>query len=351
MRLTRLPPRALRSALLVFAVLPSGLAAQARPTTLYVSDFEGPEYLGRNVATIVNLQVWQTLRKEAPGSSATFGEGLVTWDNNAPITQSHESAERAAKDYAADLVLWGKVSRYGAGVVAQAFLTIAAGNERKVWEIQVDGRTLSLPLPRTRYEFRPIVLSNTIVSRYTSPDALQLYATPSSTTAIGTVGSEFKASRQEGDAALVTTNGKTGWIRLPELSRNRGEVANFTGGVIRILRSDWSGAADLFRKVIADTASPRLLKLDALLYSGVALERSRGNGAALIEQAYALNPYDRSVVSYLLMTQAAKLSRLASGDASRARVKDKGRSLITANRHLFPANDPWLKRCAEIFAP
>ena len=111
---------------LAIALTASAGRTQGRPITLLVPAFEGPQSLGVNVATILNLQVWQTLRKAPypnPGK-VDFGNGMVTWIDKPLAPQTHETAAGAAKNNAADLVLWGKAARYGAGVVAQSYLTI-----------------------------------------------------------------------------------------------------------------------------------------------------------------------------------------------------------------------------------
>ena len=57
--------------------------AIADPTTdeirLYVPAFDGPGSLGKNVATILNLQIWRTLRKEPDKDpkGEDFGRGMM----------------------------------------------------------------------------------------------------------------------------------------------------------------------------------------------------------------------------------------------------------------------------------
>jgi hypothetical protein len=331
--------------------------AQQKAVTLFVPVFDGPGSLGRNAATILNLQVWQTLRK-APfpnPSHVTFGDGLVVWDVNPLTPAGHDEAERAAQRNGADLALWGRALRYGDGVVVQSYLTLvpAVATERPpLWAVTLAGRsgpvTMSVKVPRLRYEFRPIALTTAVVSTYTSPDALKIYASPTSTQPIGEVGSAFKGLEVGGAAARIDTQGRQGWIRLPQLSSNRSEVVDFTGGLIRILRGDWAGAAQLLQNVIANPQTPATLRLDAYLYHGVALERSGRSGTRDFERAVELNAYDQAAVKYLMMSRVVAL-RSVAGSAERSGLVAEGQRLIAANQYLFPANDPWLKKCAEIF--
>ncbi len=339
---------------LAIVAMPLLFAAQQRPVTLFVPAFDGPESLGRNVATILNLQVWETLRK-APypnPSGVTFGDGLVLWDDKPLSSQTPDDAVRAARDNEADLVLWGKAWRYGDGVVVQAYLTIPAADRRPIWEVTVPGpdgaSRIGVELPRLQYEFRPIVLTPAIVDSYSSPSALKLYASPASRVVIGRVGNAFTALEQDRSFARVESDGTRGWIHLPSLSANRSEVVDFVGGIIRVFRADWDGAARLFQKVITNPQTPTTVRLDAHLYRGVALERAGLNVTADFERAYKLNPYDRAAVTYLLMDRVAKLSRMVESDPARSQLLSDARQLVTSNRYLFPAGDPWLKRVTTI---
>jgi hypothetical protein len=326
---------------------------QARPITLLVPPFEGPDSLGTNVAAILNLQVWQTLRKAPFPNPArlSFGDGLVTWIDEPLSSPMHEQAARAAVENDADLVLWGKALRYGTGVVVQSYLTILA-QRPAIWRVALTGSAntsaLEVALPRLRYEFRPIVLGGAIVATNSTPDALRLYPSPTAREPIGRVGSYFTALRQEGAAAQVQSGDVTGWIRLPALSSSRTEVVDFVGGVIRIMRADWAGARTLFGNVITNPQAPTTLKADAHLYRAAALERSGESGADEARRAYALNPYDRTVVSYLAMSQLASAARMTANDSRREGALTETRRLLDANRFLFPARDPWFTRAVAL---
>jgi len=78
------------------------------------------------------------------------------------------------------------------------------------------------------------------------------------------------------DAALVQLpNGVTGWVRMPNLSAVHSEVIDFAGGVIRILRHDWSGALQLSENVVENPRTPLAVLVDAYLYLGIAADKMR----------------------------------------------------------------------------
>jgi hypothetical protein len=331
-----------------------GVLAQPRPLTLLVPPFESSSSLGRNVSTVLNLQVWQTLRK-APSPNPlrlSFGDGMVTWSDQPLPSQTHEAAARSARQNDADIVLWGRAFPYGSGAVVQPYLTIVNTPPSATWQVVVSGpgvnSRLEIGLPRLRYEFRALALEGSLVGRYSTPDALRLYSLPTGGEAIGTVGSYFTAERQDGTAARVRSGDTVGWIRLPELSTSRTEVVDFVGGLIRIMRTDWGGAQTLFTRVIGNVQAPTALKSDAYLFRAVALERSGSSGLEDARRAYALNPYDRATVAYLAMAQVAFAIRTPPNSPGRDRVLGEARALLNANRFLFPRDDPWYTRATAV---
>ena len=95
---------------------------------LYIPAFEGPDSLGKNVATILNLQIWRTLRREPDRDprGEDFGRGMIVWGVTPLKEGSHVGAEQAAtKDnIASQFVLWGETFPYGSGVISQTYFSI-----------------------------------------------------------------------------------------------------------------------------------------------------------------------------------------------------------------------------------
>lgn len=320
-------------------------AASDASVTVFVPAFDGPQALGRNVSTILDLQVWQTLRK-APSPNPlnlNFGDGLVSWATDPLSTPTHAGALAAAGD-SADMTLWGKVAPYGDGVVVQSHLTLKPSDRLAIWQIATPAGPLALRAPHEQVDFRPFVLLGTVVHTYTSPDAIKLFASPTSTEPIGLVGSTIIAHEQDYAAALVETNGLQGWVKLPALSASRTEVSDFVGGLVALLRGDWAWASNWFDKVVANANTSTVVRVDALLYRGVASERAGRSGAADFQRAHDLNPYDRTACSFLLASQIASTLRAPEGSDARASAANAARSFLNANRYLYPADNPWLAR-------
>jgi len=342
-------------ALLVGAA--TGAWGQADRVTLYTPPFLGPGALGQSVATIFNLQLWETLRA-APSPNPkglSFGLGVIVWGR--PLDRyGHEAAEDRAKEIAllAQFVFWGKVYEYGDGAVAQTNLSIPRywdfrQQHPETWELRFhlfDGDLrFEADIPQRRYSFRPIVLAKEIVSRYSQPNALQIHQRQNGGAVIGSVGNEFTRLRQDEDMAEVTSGGKRGWVHLPELSR-RSEVVDFVGGIVRVFRGDWQGAEELMNRVAGNTEAPNELRTDAYLYAGLAQYKQGKQSGDSFAAARALSPNARRCIVYSTMGELAEFARLRDSRANRLERQiplTRAKRFLSDNRPLFPASDSWVE--------
>jgi hypothetical protein len=326
--------------------------------TLYVPAFEGPGALGQNVATILNLQIWHTFR-QAPWPNPNkldFGKGLIVWDPVPLATQSHSEAERRAKELEvfAQIVLWGKAYSYGHGVVVQSYVSIPLyedfrDKKQEIWQVMVKGKTIEVDIPKRRYEMAPIVLTHEVVEKYTLPNALKIYKNPDGNQPIGSVGDVFIGLQFDPNRAKVRSGNITGWVRLPQLAENRTEVVDFVGGLVRILRGDWEGAAKLMKQVVENSLTPTSLRIDAYLYWARALEQSGMSGREVISKAYALNPYSRTTLQYAVMSDLATLARLSAGLSSeKQQIMERIKKTVEEHAYLFPKNDPWMDQLSAV---
>jgi hypothetical protein len=349
-----------------FLVLASWLAlrevsAGADEVRVFVPAFESADALGLNVATVLNLQVWQTLRR-APWPNPkglSFGDGVVIWDKEPLEVPTHAGAERLARmeSVSADVVLWGKAYRFGQGVVVQSHLTLSDGNlMRKTrperWEIRLPTAngsvSLTADLPSHRYTFEPIVLDSAVVAGYSEPSSLKIYSDKAQGRVLGTVGDYFTARQHDGENVLLVSNpGRPeevqGWVRLPRLSETRTEVVDFAGGLVRILRADWSGARALLNRVVQNGHTPSALKTDSLLCLGLLAEKEGRSGRQPIQQAYDINPLSRSSATFLVMAAFAEYTRAAAQGAPAATCDGvrRIRRLMDDHAVLFPEEDAW----------
>jgi hypothetical protein len=137
-------------------------------------------------------------------------------------------------------------------------------------------------------------------------------------------------------------NGVKGWIRLPNLSKERSEVVDFTGGIVRILRKDWEGASKLFQNVAENPRAPTEVRGDSYLYLAIAAAHSGMDPEPWISKAYELNPYSQVVLKYLCM---GELRRIASNSIENKKAAlGKIRGILNSGRPLYPPHDPWFNQ-------
>ena len=328
---------------------------------VFVPAFTGPMALGLNVATILNLQLFRTLRKAPPTNvlNESFGTATIVWDMNPLSEPTHNAAELTASAIpdAVHIVLWGTVEEYAEGVFVQARLTVPKSelqnpNRHEVWQIAFPksaGVTkLALDIPSRQYVFEPIVLERDLVQLYSSPAALKIYRNKTLIAEIGSLqGGRFTAERHEIDGEWLSKP-QRGWLPLPKLGDQTTEVVEFTGGLLRLFRADWNGASELFRNVLNRDSTPTTIKIDSLLYLGLSEEKQQRSGRREFEQAYALNPLSRSTVSYMIMCGFSEYLRTASDMKKKAAIRRIG-DLLEKNRFLFDEQSSWFKNAYNAY--
>jgi hypothetical protein len=346
---------------LLLALLVGALALGARPAaaieirTMFVP-FGGPSELGRSVATILALQFWQTLRKQPPGQAtpADFGDGSVYWVGRQVPIETHQAASTFAQaiDVTAQHVLWGQVHSFDNGALVTSYLTLpdyrdfrAVRNEAWTLTLRQGDRaaTLNVDVPQRVYAFEPIVLPADFVTQYSSPGAIQMMSQKGGGQPLGPLGINFVRIQSDGDYAQVYSNRKTGWVYLPQIGRHKPELIDFAAGIMRVYRTDWQGAIELFGNVLKNESAPTNIRIDSLLY--VIRAKSELGQAAddEVKQALALAPASRRVVQYAAMYYLARCYRPPVKPAA-CRPGDKDFLTGFAERYdaLFAQDDPWL---------
>jgi hypothetical protein len=337
-------------------VAPGSTAALVNPDqiTVYAPAFAGPDALGRNVATILQLQLWHSFRRmpwpDNP-ENHDFGPAVIVWDARTLPELDHASAEVAAgrADLLAQIVIWGRAYPYGGGVAVQANISLPSYQDFREarferWRVEVAGEEFEVDVPRRSFEVSSIVLDAGIVEKYSLPSALELHSARRGGEVLGSVGSEMRAIQFEPDLAYVRSGGVEGWVRLPELSRKRSELVEVAAGIVRVYRGDFDGAISAFSRVLDNPNTRTPLRIDALLYRGMAKERLGRSGRDDFLLAYDLSPFAQTTVRYLLMADLAALARGDLSPQAAAEVHGRLRDTIERERYLFAPGDPWLLR-------
>jgi hypothetical protein len=348
----------MRRAVLMLVIVWASVAL-GQQISVMVAPFDsagaGDPEIGKKASIILNLQIWQTLRIP-PAGEGRKSKGTVTWDVISKAPASYAEAEELARAQTEDepqIVLWGRAWRYGEGNVVEAFLSIRSDAKPAVfksdlWKVSLpDGTAVGVGVPRRQVDFRPIVLRSDLLAELKDPSGLKLYASPSGDVILGTVGDYFRAIQQGPDSAqVILPDGTKGWVRLPNLSRERSEVVHFAGALVRVFRQDWSGAKELFIKVVNNPNAPAAVKIDSYLYLAVAEDKSGGDPDLWLRKAYELNPYSKTIVQYMCVNHLVALTRMSEGDrrggkgAQQRRLLDQ---ILETTQPLFPRDDSWIR--------
>jgi len=265
---------------------------------------------------------------------------------------THQAAIRAASwpSVRADIVVWGRASRYGDGIVVQSFLAVTPLIEQRtvhpeVWTLmaRTNGEPvrLSIGLPRHYYEFEPFVLPASQVQAYTSPGGVPLYSSPTGGAVVGHAGGAFSFVEFTRDGVKLDADHVQGWARLPPVPGSGRHAIRFAQAMVRFLRGDWAGAAADFSAVVADADVPRALKLDSQLLRGMTNEQRGRSGAADFESAYRSNPLDQVAARCVIMGRLSAMQRMSDA-AERAAGREALTAFVAKTTPLFVADDPWL---------
>lgn len=340
----------LRSIIFCLCFLFTG-SVHAEPLRLLVPPYIGPDPLSQQVHTTIFLELIKTFRSfHAPYKGAWILYGKE------PLPYASHDAVIDASDWPsvlADLAVWGKVVPYDDEVVVQMFLTVNPFiKTRKVrpelWSIHLPsiGTTLELDLPGQFYEFEPLILPKEFISQYQKPEDLPLYSSRNGKTARGTIGEVIRFLEIYDDALRIRrSDGRTGWIQIPRSITDIGsEAISFVHGFVRLLRGDWVGSQMYFKRVLDNSNIPQHLRIHALMYIGLAKEKSGQSGSEQFEAAYHLNRLDKNAASYLVMSRIANIRRARqTNDLDQLTLfTSRLRQEVRKVNVLFPKNDPWL---------
>lgn len=344
--------------LLLFGLLFTAGAVAAEPLRLLVPAFFGPEPLSQQVRTSLYFEMIKAFSAiDAPDKGA-----WILYGEEPAAAPTHDAilATAAWPSVRADLAIWGQVHAFDDGVVLQLYLSLTPLlRQRQVrpelWSLTLRGRDrkqyqLSLDLPGRYYAFEPVLLSREAILQLSTPQGIRLYSARQGGEPIGSVGEVMRFYEIYDDALLIATDGRKGWVHTRAITRSDSEALAFAKGMVRLLRGDWRGAQQSFAIVLANPAVPQGLRIQALLYTGLAMEKGGGSGRKEFEAAYRLNRLDRSAAAYLLMNCLADLARMQAGadSAVQAAALARGRQTLNTTRPLFAVDDPWLHKVEQI---
>lgn len=345
------------------------VAAQNNPDqiTVFFPAFSGDSTLGRNVSTVLSLQLAQTTRKSPwphNPDKLDFGQGMIKWSPDAIAINQRQKAITAAQQskLLAQMVVLGGTQQFGSNVVVEVEVLLpnyqqahkgCKSNRRQpcdyrqqnfeLWPLQCSDATLYTPLPRRRYHMAGIVLEDAVVKQFRQVKGLPIFASIQDKRVIGHTGDDLQFIEFNRHLAKAPTKlrskGIEGYVELPKIAKKNSEFADMTGGLLQVFRGDWQAAHSSFSRVLDNPVTRVPLRVDALLLRGMVQFRQGKNGLADITAAAQLAPYDAGAARYQL---SAMLAAGQSTSALRDTLKEK--------RYLFDSDDEWLTQFDRLLA-
>lgn len=345
------------------------LKAQINPDqiTVYFPAFTGQESLGRNVSTVLSLELAQTTRKKPwphNPQNLDFGRGMIKWDGAAYGVSQYKQALSIAQsnNLLAQMIVLGNTQQFGSEVVVEVDILLPSYQSShkgcdfnvnqpcdfrqknlEVWPLLCGEQELYTPLPRRRYNMAGIVLDEAVVARFREVKGLPITPSIHSEKVIGYTGDdlqflEFNRHLPNAPTKLRSENNE-GYVSLPKISKQTSEFTDMAGGIFQVLRGDWQAAHNSFSRVLTNPVTRIPLKVDAYLLRGMVQFRRGMDGLADFRQAVELAPYDAGATRYQLT------GMLAAGNSL-----DKVKSILSEKRFLFEKDDEWLKNMDNFVA-
>ena len=332
--------------------------------SIFLQTFKGEKELSWKVTTIIELQLMKTLRIRGPSTpkGVTYGKGKIYRNNVELEINNFKEADAIAmhKSNLSQAILWGKVWGFLDGVAVQSFLSIPRyedyrTKQNELWTIELiinkKKYKFVADIPNRRYELPVIILSNSIVEKYSSPDLLPLYSDIKKTSIISYLGSNgeysFTAIEHRGDYSKIKLGNQSGWIYLPRLTESNSQIIYFIGGLIRLYRGDYLGSAKYFSEFLSYSDIPTSLRVDALLYTVLTKWKSRLSYKKELDYALKLNSYSPAVYKYLVMGLLSDF-KVESNKNKKAKYLSKIKEIINENRYLFSKSDLWLNTIEKL---
>jgi hypothetical protein len=358
--------RLLAIGVLAMLILLSRPGAQPLPpppdqVAILIPTFRGEQPIGDIVRTVLVLQLWRTLRV-APTPNPkrlNFGRGMVWWDNGTPVSVA--DLHHRINELQAQLGLWGVASEFGDDIVVQAQLAVPDGPDRRMrrheeWRLTLRGETIELGLHRTMFDLPPLVLPYELVRHHTSVGVLRLCPERRLPCEGPPVQAAMRAFRHDGQWARVVTSEGEGWVHLGTLGGLSDDVTNFAGGLIRYMRGDFAGAAELLSTFIASPRVRPRFRYDALLLRALARIRNTPSEGPLVEAALAdvdaaaeIGGETAATLQVRVMIHLSVAAGPPGGAASRA--EKLASTLLNQGRSLLRPDDPWLQRIEAMLRP
>lgn len=347
--------------LLSLSSLHTASTSKANEIRTLVSEFSGSANLGRSVATILNLQLWRTLRTGENSYGLSLGHGTIFWFSNKKPIQSHTDAAKSLSEpgVLGQIAVWGHVQKIDTDAFITTHLTIPKQFDfrtvnHEIWTVKLPttDQRIDLDIPRRKLSFEPIVLPSEFVEKYDLPKSIQMTSHKGDGDVIGYAGANFRRIQNSANFAQIQSDGRLGWIYLPEIGENESEVVDFVAGLIRIFRADWSGAIDQFQKVLENQIIPTSIKIDSLIHILRAKSEMELDAEDIRAELLAIGKRSVRVARSIAMYDLHKITSICRAEFYNRNCeferKNQFRNFLEQSESLFAKNDEWYLKITQV---
>lgn len=354
MRFDRILPAATLAGLL--SLVSGGVSAQeVAPRTpealrIFVPVFSSGETKAVDVQTkVISMALYFEILKAFAGSGNAARGAWILYGQSELSDQSHRSAEASASfpSVFADIVFWGNVVELGEHLIVEPYLTRTAISRKRNIQpeflnaaFDVGGKTIDLSLANSSafFDLEPFLVSREVISRHADYEkGIPIYGSATAPEPDTFINDPVYFESITTEAALVRYHGnQRGWIRFPELSPEQLTMIDFGHGLINVLRGDWQSAEREFSTLVELPMLPNALRIDALIYLGIAREKLGEDGLPAFRQAWDLNAFNRDAAMFLMLG----LVRDAYEEGT---LSTEFSDVLEQSKKLFAQDDPWLR--------
>ena len=260
-----------------------------------------------------------------------------------------------------DVLIWGDIHEIVddevLGSANLQFIRRLGSNLHFTWSVPTsrNGKLIRVEaeFPQLYYHFSVIKFSQKFVKSYKDTGVVVTMGKGSGKV-IENFGPAYREYREGDYERVYNDRGVKGWRYTPVITENPPGIGEFTGGVIRLLRSDWQGAIATLQGMLSEQnldgdrklVLPAEVQIDATLHIIRAKSELGLDASPEIGRALKLAPLSTSVIKYTAMhyiarcfSARASLRRSGCSEDDRERL----RKLISISQPLFNADDDWYK--------
>ena len=326
----------------------------SRDVRIYLPTLSGSSGVESAISDMITFQLLRNLgARRRTEIDFSKGAKVQIVRDVLPLTENDDpvvSAIRIGAD--TDFVIWGQTYPVEEGLIIQLYLTLTPHSEptKRVWATSTahnrNAFDLAIDFPTRHFEFEPITISRNDIESFRKNNFRVIYTDRNLSAPQSEIVKNTSTLRWEFNAVQVQSDGKVGWVPLPERANSFADLTDLSAALTSFLQSDWGNVGPALDRMLGSERQaqlPRSFLIGILLLRGLAEERRGFSGRTYFSEAQRLNPDRKITTQYIAMANIAEFDRAkARRDVFTARRDlDDIRNYVADRRLLFWDTDPW----------